>query len=143
VKKYALSCLLAFVVSLLGCEQASDDFTISNLVIREMPPGKKVAVAYLRLENLSKKNLIFNYLHSPRAESIEVHQHLHKDGVMQMRAVNHFSVSPESRVDFVPRGYHLMLFGVEERFVEGEKVEITFEFENYPPKTVVADVKRL
>lgn len=133
-----------FVLSFLSaCEKSKADFELSNLVIREMPPGRDVAVAYLTLENFSDKALVFNYVHSPRASVVEVHQHAYENGKMLMREANHLSIAPQSRVDFVPRGYHLMLLGVEERFVEGEKVEITFEFENQAPLTLLADVKRL
>ncbi len=141
-KTIFLASILAFGL-LLGCEKEEPDFILSNLVIREMPPGRDVGVAYLTLENLSNSALTFNYVHSPRAESIEVHQHIHQDGKMQMREVKHYSVSPNSRVDFVPRGYHLMIFGVNERFQEGEKIEITFEFENQAPITAFAEVKKL
>jgi copper(I)-binding protein len=138
-----LFCVLAGSI-LSGCDKAGEepDFTLSNLVIREMPPGKDVGVAYLTLENHSRNALVFNYIHSPRASSIEVHQHVHEDGKMMMREVKHFSVAPNSRIDFVPRGYHLMLFGVTERFEDGEKVELTFEFEDQTPITVLADVKK-
>ena len=145
MKNVVFAISVALVCFLAACEKKSShaSFELSNLVIREMPPGRDVAVAYLRLENFSESGLTFNYVHSPRAEAVEVHQHIHEDGKMKMREVKHFTIAPESKVDFVPRGYHLMLFGVTERFVEGENVEMTFEFENQEPLTLIAEVKKL
>lgn len=131
-----------FVLASLGCSEKSD-LRIDNLVVREMPPGSEVGVAYLTIENMSSESLILNYVHSPRTDVIEVHQHLYENGLMQMREVKHLTIDPNTRVEFKPGGYHLMLFGVDSRFEAGQELELTFEFENKAPVTVTAAVRRL
>ena len=103
----ALLCILVCVLLAACADKSEPEFALSNLVIREMPPGRDVAVAYLTIENFSKQALTFNYVHSPRTQSIEVHQHVHEDGKMLMREVKHYSVAPMARVDFVPRDIDL------------------------------------
>ena len=135
--------LLAISAALLVACKDKHGFEISNLIIRETPPGTKRGVAYLSIQNNSDKALVLNYVHSKRTESIEVHRHLYEEGMMKMREVKHLNIDPNQRLDFTPGGYHLMLFGIAERFEEGQEVELTFEFEQHAPKTVVAKVSRL
>lgn len=135
----ALFVILALFVS---CSKAPE-FEVNNVVIREMAPNKDVGVAYLTIVNNGKENLILNYVHSPRTDTIEVHQHLYENGMMQMRQVKHLNVDPNSALELVPGGYHLMLFGVDTAFKQGETVMFTFEFQNHPAMQVEAVVKRL
>lgn len=133
---------MMFMTVFTGCAPKAD-FKIEDVVVREMAPGRDVGVAYLSLHNQSKQSLVLNYVHSPRTDRIEVHRHLYEDGLMKMREVKHLAIDPGARLEFAPGGHHLMLFGVDTPFKSGESVEFTFEFENHPPQTVTAEVKRL
>jgi copper(I)-binding protein len=134
--------LLSVFILVSGCSQRSD-FDIRKLTIREMPPGRNMAVAYFQIENFSAQPLVFNYVHSPVAESVEVHEHVYEQGKMKMRPVAHLSVAGNSQVNFAPGGYHLMLLGVQERLLEGDTVELTFEFNGRKAHTMLADVRRM
>lgn len=135
--------LVALIFCLLSACSKQAEFEVVNLVVRETPPGSDTGVAYLSIQNNMKENLVLNYVHSPRTDVIEVHRHLYEDGLMKMREVKHLSIDPSQRLDFTPGGYHLMLFGIDERFIEGQEFDLTFEFENQPPLIVTATVRRL
>lgn len=133
---------LVLILAVTSCTQPKD-VNLVDFVVREMAPGSERGVAYLSIENNSKENLILNYVQSPRIDNIEVHQHLYENGMMKMREVRHLSIDPGQRLSMGPGGYHLMLFGVDKPFKEGESIEFTFEFQNRPAQTVMASVKRL
>ena len=139
--KNIIICLCCTLL-LSACEKPPE-FTISNVIIKEMPPGRAMAVAYLRIENFQDTNLVLNYIHTPVAESVAVHRSLYEGGMMKMREVKHLSVNAGNAIVFQPRSFHLMLIGVERQLKDGELVPLTFEFEGFAPRTVVAEVQRL
>ncbi len=138
-----ISLQLILIICLLSACDTPRELLINDVVIKEMPPGRDVAVAYLVIENNTDDEQVLNYVHSPVADRIEVHRHIYDQGVMKMREVKYPSVRKNSSLVFKPGGFHLMLFGVYEQLKEGRSVDITFEFENMPAKTVTATVKRL
>lgn len=142
VKASKIASFVFLFLALSSCSKQAD-FEISNLVIRETPPGASKGVAYLTLVNNMSDALVLNYVHSPRVSAIEVHRHLYEDGMMRMREIKHLTIDPHQRLDFTPGGYHLMLFGLDARFEEGQEVPITFEFENKEAQTHIALVRRL
>jgi copper(I)-binding protein len=56
--------------------------------------------------------------------AIELHEHVHTDGVMQMRRVEQFVLPAGETLVMQPGGHHLMLFGLSESFAEGAKITI-------------------
>lgn len=144
---YSKRLLFILFLMIQACSSEPDPgYDIRRLVVREMPPGgdRDVAVAYLQIENTSNAPLVFNYVHSPIADSVEVHQHIYDEaGRMQMRPVRHLQVDSEKTLNFAPGGYHLMLLGVSERLLEGRQVPVTFEFNAHEAITLMANVKRM
>lgn len=138
------SALVFSVVLLMACsEREVIRFTIKNAIVKEMPPGRDMGVAYVTIENQSERDLILNYVHSPIADTVEVHRHIYSDGKMMMREVNHLNIQARSTLTFTPGAYHLMLFSVLESPKAGMEIPLTFEFEGEKPYTVMAEVKRL
>lgn len=142
--------LLVIKFAVLGCLaliafacSPQKEYEIRQLTVREMPPGRTVAVAYMQIENHTEQPLVFNYVHSSVAESVEVHEHVYDQGKMKMRPVRHLSIEGNSTLNFAPGGYHLMLQGVDKRLLEGDQVEITFEFNGRSPDRHLAIVKRM
>lgn len=129
-------------VLMSGCSE-KPSIIISQGVIKETPPGRDTGAAYVTIENASKESLVLNYVHSARTDVIEVHQHLYDNGMMKMREVKHLTIDPGTKLEFSPGGYHLMLFGIDAPFEAGQSLELIFEFQNHPPQSTTAVVKRL
>jgi len=139
---WRLALVSVFALALGACKK-DDPVSITDLVIREAPPGSEVASAYMRMRNNDNKTYILNYVHSDIADHIEVHRHIYANGKMEMRPVPDMPLDAKATVDFKPGGYHLMLFGLQREIKVGDKIPIVFEFEKLKPITVVAEVKRL
>jgi len=106
------------------------EIILKDTRIREMPPGVVTTAAYMTLTNLHEQEIELVGISAGFAERVEVHEHLHKDGMMQMRKVESFVVSPGQTIEFKPGGYHLMVFGIKGRPKINESVDITLAFNN-------------
>ena len=73
---------------------------------------------------------------SPVAERIELHRHVHKDGVMTMRRVEAIDLPAGGEAALEPGGDHLMLFGLETGLKPGGSFPLTLFFEKAAPVTV-------
>lgn len=96
---------------------------------REMPPSAPNAAAFFVLHNQSDTADRLVSASSPQAQKTEIHEHVHKDGLMKMQQVQGVDVPAGGEVKFVPMGYHVMLFGVKQQLKDGERFPMTLRFE--------------
>ena len=111
------------------------DYTVGNLHIvhpwsRATPPGAKVAVGFLKIENkgTTPDRLIGGSL--PAAGRFEVHTMTMDGGVMIMRQLDKGLEIPAGQtVELKPGSYHLMFMELKEGFKDGDRVKGTLVFE--------------
>ncbi|MDP3815584.1 copper chaperone PCu(A)C [Pseudomonas sp.] len=113
---------------------AAHDYQVGELQIehpwsREMPPVAPTAAAYFILRNQAGAADRLLSVASPIAGKAELHQHLHKDGVMKMQQVQDVVVPAAGEARFEPMGYHVMLFGLKQQLKDGERFPLTLTFE--------------
>lgn len=96
---------------------------------REMPPSAPNAAAFFVLHNQSDTADRLVSASSPQAQKTEIHEHVHKDGLMKMQQVQGVDLPAGGEVKFVPMGYHVMLFGVKKQLKDGERFPMTLRFE--------------
>ncbi|CAH2600690.1 Copper chaperone PCu(A)C [Rhodovastum atsumiense] len=78
---------------------------------------------------------------SPVAGKVEVHEHIHDNGVMRMREVaGGLALEPGKPVTLQPGSYHLMLMGLKQQLKPGESFPLTLTFAKAPPVTVTVAV---
>lgn len=104
-------------------------------------PGQTRAAVYLTLSNTGKQSRSINLISSSISGYAEVHNHLHEDGVMKMRKVEHPSIAANSDLEFHPGGYHIMLFDVAESPIVGSHFELLFEFDRAESLKVMVEVR--
>lgn len=97
---------------------------------REMPPSAPNAAAFFTLHNQGATADRLLAASSPQAQKVELHEHVHKDGLMKMQQVQGVDVPAGGEVKFVPMGYHVMLFGVKQQLKDGERFPMTLRFEH-------------
>jgi len=107
---------------------ASDTLSAADGRVRETIPGQNRGVAYLTLGNASPQECPLLEVTSPAAARVELHQHSHLDGRMQMRRVEAFSLAPGSRQVMRPGGLHLMLLELARPLRRGDAVDFHFDF---------------
>ncbi len=120
-----------------GC----NDISKPNIIIKDarlyLPiKGKEMAAGYLKLENNQTKKIVISSI-----ECIKVKASLHEtildsEGVIKMKKLEMFDVDPESNVNFMPGGKHVMLSGLKEfkervlmcSFLSNTGIEYPFSF---------------
>jgi copper(I)-binding protein len=65
---------------------------------------------------------------SPIARSVELHDHIHENGIAKMRPVKSIEIN-EGRSDMKAGGKHIMLLGLNRHLNPGENLRLTLVFE--------------
>lgn len=96
---------------------------------RATPPGATVAGGYLLIRNTGASPDRLVSASSPAAAKIELHVHLHENGVMKMRQVPGYDVLAKGQLELKPGGAHLMFVDIKRPFKQGEKLPVKLTFE--------------
>ena len=128
---------MLFGVSAAGAETV----TVEDAYVRHLPPGQTVTGAFMVLKNGSGQDRTAVSASSDVAEAVELHTHLHEDGVMKMRQVEKIEVPAGSETLLQPGGFHLMLIGLKQPLDLGQLVDITLNFDDGSSVPVKAEVR--
>jgi copper(I)-binding protein len=72
---------------------------------------------------------------------IEIHQTSMENDVMSMHEQESIEIPEKSKVVFKPQGLHIMLIDLTDDIIEGDKIEITFQFEKAGSITQTFEIK--
>lgn len=108
---------------------------------RALPPVAKTGAAYLAITNHGVQADQLLGADTPAAAKVEMHEHLHADGVMKMQQVKELSIAAGEKLTFKPGGYHLMLFNLKQPLVAGETFPLTLHFAEAGDVEVVVNVQ--
>lgn len=75
------------------------------------------------------------------AQRVELHTHLHENGVMRMRPVPAIEVPAGGQVMLQPGGFHLMLIDLKQALNRGDRVPVTLVFERAGEVQVTLEVQ--
>ncbi len=114
---------------------------ISNVWIKATIPGSNVSAAYLRIKSAKVVRLV--KAETPVAGIAELHSMNMKDGVMEMKAEDAFTVPAGKVIELKPGGMHIMLMQVARPINAGDKVPLTLTFEGANEKPLVIRVEAL
>lgn len=119
MKRFAL--LLVLLVG--ACSSDMPPLTISDVVVKKPMPGMMMSAGYFSLSNNTSEPVVITQVTSPQFGAVEMHESVVEDGIARMIKLGDLTVAPESTVDFVPGGKHLMLMR------PGENLDnVTLEF---------------
>ena len=111
---------------------------VENATLRLPAPGQTTVAAYFDIINDGGANQLLSVA-TPISNKVELHTHLHENGMMKMRMVKSVKVLPEQITKFERMGLHVMIFNA--RIPEGiTEVPLTLTFAR-PLKLVATDRK--
>ena len=119
---------LLLATALLATSPAWSQVTIDQPWVRATVGPQKATGAFLTLTAAKSTTLVA--VSSPSAGAVEVHEMKMVDDVMRMRQVQALPLPAGKAVALVPGGYHLMLLNLKRQLKDGDKVALTFEFED-------------
>ncbi|MDR9439855.1 MAG: copper chaperone PCu(A)C [Halomonas sp.] len=138
-----IAALPLVLVSLFSATALAESLTVEDARVRAVPPGSPTTAAFMDLTNPGEVDLALVGGTSPLAGSLELHNHVMVDGVMQMRQVEAIPVPAGKTVRLAPGGWHLMLFELARPPVEGESVTFTLTLDNGETLSIEAPVRRV
>jgi len=104
------------------------DLHIGHPWSRETPPNAQTAAVYLTIHNHGGQDDRLLSAETPAAERVELHEHVHQDGLMKMQPVAEVVISAGETVKFAPGGLHLMLFAPSKHYQDGERFPLILTF---------------
>ncbi|HIE76311.1 MAG TPA: copper chaperone PCu(A)C [Gammaproteobacteria bacterium] len=135
-----IAALLAVLVGALGTP-AWAQVRVHDPMVRMVPPGQPISVAFMILHNHGMDEKILVKVHSDVADAAEMHNHILAEGMMKMRRVDTIVVPAHGQVELKPGGLHIMLIGLSRNLQLGERVTINLEFADGDRLTVNAPVQ--
>lgn len=135
-RRTAMSFIVAMTFAFLTSQSAlAHEFSVGKLRV-EHPWARAVAVnsaaaaGYMEIYNIGAEADRLIGATTASAARVEIHEVTMVDHVMRMRPVQGgVEVRAGESVRFGPNGFHLMIIGPNDKFVEGAKVPLTLEFE--------------
>lgn len=105
--------------------------TIDHPWSRATPPGAPTGGGFMTIHNAGEQSDRLIGGHSQFTQSISIHQTTMEDGTMRMMPLHEgLEIPAGGSVALKPGSYHLMLMGLDNPLVEGERRTITLEFEH-------------
>ena len=134
--------ILVFVLALTGCGGGQGDgpVTVENArVTLPAMPGRPGA-AYFVL-NTDREQMTLAAVTSPQIGRIELHETVTVGGFSRMIPLRNAGFNARQPLRFEPGGQHAMLFEVDPKLRPGDRVRLTFTFDQAPAVTVEAEAR--
>ena len=112
----------------------------SKAMVRAPIPGTPNTAAFLTIINDSDQPAVLVSASTSVAQRVELHNHIHEDGLMKMRQVSQIEIAAQSSQQLQPGGYHIMLFNVSP-LKDGSDVTLTLTFSDGKQYQVTAKVQ--
>ena len=111
--------LISFFALVLAACGGSDNaagsapaISIENASLRLPAPGQTKGTAYFDVVNNGGADVLLSAA-TPFSSRVELHTHLHEDGMMKMRQVETVDIGPETVTHFKTGGLHVMIFNMD------------------------------
>jgi copper(I)-binding protein len=106
---------------------ASQAVVVSDAWARATAPGMSVGAVYLTLQGGPTADTLLA-ASTPRAAMTQIHVVTEADGIARMRETEAVDVPAGQRVRLAPQGTHVMLMGLSQPLVAGERFALTLQF---------------
>jgi periplasmic copper chaperone A len=139
--KKTIATLALTTFAALACPKKVGELEINNFWVRGMRGGPNTA-AYMVISN---KGLMADKLikvEGTDAASVEIHDHIHENGIAKMRRVEGITIEPGSDVALEKGGKHIMLMGIKQTFEDKKEIPLTLHFEKAGKIEVVFPVNK-
>ncbi|MBO3274909.1 copper chaperone PCu(A)C [Pseudomonas schmalbachii] len=125
----ALAALLSVSGTAMAHEYQAGNLHIDHPWSLLLPASSANGAAYFVVHNNGKEADRLLGADTERAASAEIHEHVHKDGMMKMQKVEGVDIPAGGTLTFAPGGYHLMLFGLKKPLAAEERFPVILHFQ--------------
>ena len=114
----------------ISTAHAASSLKIENAWSPEAPPVAKVMAGYMKIENISNKDVKILSAKSDLFKRVEIHLTEMKDGMMRMTKQDNLLIKAKSHVELKQGGLHMMLMGKLKPIKTGSVIAITLTLDN-------------
>lgn len=115
---------------LTSTANASDSLKIENAWSPEAPPVTKVMAGYMKISNLSNKDIKIQSAKSNLFKHVEIHLTEMSDGMMRMIKQENLNIKAKGHIELKPGGLHMMLMGKLKPIKAGSVIAVTLTLDN-------------
>ena len=125
-------------------EYTKGDLHIAHPWSQELPPNAPNVAAYFVIHNSGTTDDTLLGVDSPISDNAQLHEHVHKDGLMKMQQVPSVEVPAGKDLVFAPGAYHVMLMQPKDRslLTDGKRFPLTLHFKKAGDVTVDVAVQK-
>lgn len=87
------------------------------------------SAVFMTIENYGGGDDVLLSASTEVAETVEIHETAMEGGTMTMRKLDNLPIPENETVTLDPKSYHIMLLGLKQPLVAGEKFDLTLTFE--------------
>jgi copper(I)-binding protein len=131
------------IAMLIMSSAFASDIKIENARVRLLPPTSPATGAFMKISNLSNKDIKLMNATSDASQITELHNHLNVDGIMKMRKVPFITVPAKGSVMLKPGSFHVMLIGLKKPLALGQKIPLKLKFDNQEEISINPEVKKI
>ncbi|AUZ04813.1 MULTISPECIES: copper chaperone PCu(A)C [Vitreoscilla] len=135
LKKWMAAAVLV-AISASAQAQVVADAAWSRMTAATAPTG----VVFMQLHNTGKEADALVSATTPVAKKVELHNHIHDNGVMRMRQVAQIEVAAEGHVTLQPGGLHVMLMGLKQPLKLQQTFPLVLKYASGRSQTVTVTV---
>jgi copper(I)-binding protein len=116
--------------------------TVHDAWVREPMGGRNMTGAFAVVENTSATAKAIVAASSDISDKVELHEMKNENGMMRMSPVKKMEVPAKGKLELKPGSFHVMLFEVKKKISDGEKISLTFTFDDGSKVTTEAQVRK-
>lgn len=138
-----LSLCIVFTCLFTTSSAIASDISIIDPYVRDVAPGQTVSAAFMQIENSSDKTRFVVNAKSSISKVVELHSHVHENGMMKMRRIESIEVPANGKAVLEPGGLHIMLINLNDDLKIDQQVAITLEFKDGSTQEIMAPVRKI
>ena len=110
-----------------GENPAEDSVSIIDPQVMLAPPGISVTAGLMSLRNNTATDIIIKGVEAKHFKRVELHLTTITDGTARMVEQKNLKIPANDVLELSHGGYHMMLYGPDRAFNEGDSVSLTIE----------------
>ena len=116
--------------------------TVHDAWVREPMGAATTAAAFAVVENAGAAARALVAVSADVSDAVELHEMKMDGDMMRMSPVKRIDVPAHGKVELKPGSFHVMIFQLKRKLVAGDKVQLTFTFDDGTKVPVEAAVRK-
>jgi len=138
-----VSLFLTLLLSNISLAASQASITVNDPYVRAVPPGQTISAAFMKINNTTDKEMLLVNATSNVSKVVELHSHVHENGMMKMRQVESIKIPANGQATLEPGGFHIMLIGLHDNLKIGQEVPITLTFSDNSTMDIKTVVRKI